>query len=82
MNDEVKTDDESVFAGIKAHPWITGIFIFCVILWTVIAIVFLPEEWAMIRKVAAGLIWGLFCAIIVTATRTVGNTEDLQDKDG
>ena len=81
MNEEVETDDSSIVAGIKAHPWITGIFVFCVILWTVIAIVFLTEAWSMTRRIAAGLIWGLFCAIIVTATRTVGNTEDLQDRN-
>ncbi|QXD23671.1 hypothetical protein F7C95_17375 [Opitutia bacterium ISCC 51] len=61
--------------GLKAHPWITGIFIFCVFLWTGLAFIFLPEDWSNIRKIAAGIIWGLFCAGIVTATRTVGNSD-------
>jgi len=61
--------------GIRAHPWITAIFAFCVILWIGIALVFLPAGWSELRKVAAGVIWGLFCATIITATRTVGNTD-------
>ncbi len=61
--------------GVKAHPWITGIFVFCVFLWVALAIIFLPEDWSTIRKIGAGVIWGLFCAGIVTATRTVGNSD-------
>ncbi|MCB1123870.1 MAG: hypothetical protein KJT03_20110 [Verrucomicrobiae bacterium] len=58
----------------KAHPWLTGIFVACVILWTGIAMVYF-QEWSLLRKIAAGICWGTFCAIIVTATRTVNAGE-------
>ncbi|MDA0347122.1 MAG: hypothetical protein O3C43_02360 [Verrucomicrobia bacterium] len=61
--------------GIRTHPWISAIFMFCVVLWISIALIFLPEGWSELRKIAAGVIWGLFCATIVTATRTVGNSD-------
>lgn len=59
-----------ILGSLKAHPWLTGIFLSCVILWTGIAVAFF-EEWSWIRKLSAGVVWGIFCAIIVTATRTV-----------
>ena len=75
MAEEHEETNASWLDGIKAHPWITGIFIFCVFLWTALAFIFLPEDWSNVRKVSAGIIWGLFCAGIVTATRTVGNSD-------
>jgi hypothetical protein len=80
MNENSDTSKLTLLAGIKAHPWITGIFVFCVILWTGLALTFLPEEWNLLRKIGAGIIWGLFCGIIVTATRTVGNETDQTGK--
>ena len=76
MNENSEPSNSTLLSGIKAHPWITGIFVFCVLLLTAIALTFLPEEWSTIRKVGAGVIWGLFCGIIVTATKTVGNETD------
>ena len=75
MNKNEEESKHTWMDGIKAHPWITGIFVFCVFLWIGLALVFLPEDWSIIRKISAGIIWGLFCAGIVTATRTVGNSD-------
>ena len=75
MNDEQEDSKSTWLDGIKAHPWITAIFIFCVFIWIGIALVFLPDDWSQLRKVSAGVIWGLFCAGIVTATRTVGTSD-------
>jgi hypothetical protein len=72
MSEKTEQTKTSYLDGIKAHPWITGIFVFCVFLWIGIAFTFLPGDWGMFRKVAAGIIWGSFCAAIVTATKTVG----------
>jgi len=74
MTDNEEDPHTSWLDAIKAHPWITGIFIFCVFLWVGLAFIFLPEDWSNVRKIAAGVIWGLFCAGIVTATRTVGDS--------
>ena len=75
MTDKQEETKSTWLDGIKAHPWITGIFIFCVFLWIGLALIFLPDDWALLRKISAGTIWGLFCAVIVTATRTVGNSD-------
>ena len=75
MEEEIEDTQSGWFDGIKAHPWITGIFIFCVFVWIALALIFLPDDWSQIRKLAAGVIWGLFSALIITATRTVGNQD-------
>jgi hypothetical protein len=75
MTEELEEAKSSWIDGIKAHPWITGIFACCVVLWIALALMFLPDDWNQIRKISAGVIWGLFCALIITATRTVGNSD-------
>ncbi|MCZ6675089.1 MAG: hypothetical protein O7C75_19320 [Verrucomicrobia bacterium] len=56
MPEKLEKEPPYVLRAVKAHPWITGIFVFCVILSIGLSLWFLPGDWSTTRKVAAGVI--------------------------
>ena len=69
-------DDEAhpsgLLATLKAHPIITATIVGATLLGVVIGVLFLPEGWALARKIAGGAIGGAGCGLIVTAQRIIG----------
>ena len=54
------------------YPIITGTIVACTIVGAAVGVLFLPEQWALARKVAGGALGGAGCGLIVTAPRILG----------
>jgi hypothetical protein len=63
---------EGLIATLSAHPVITGVIVGCTLLGIALGWVWLPEDWALARKIAGGAVAGAGCGLIVTAPRIVG----------
>ncbi|MCP4868626.1 MAG: hypothetical protein GY898_07900 [Proteobacteria bacterium] len=59
-------------ATMKAHPVITGFTLACCVVGVAASLVYLPSEWSTARKVAAGLLSGAGCSLLIVAPRVVG----------
>lgn len=56
---------------VREHPLLVGATVVCGVAGAVLGAMYLPAEWSALRRVAAGLVSGLGCALIVTTTRMV-----------
>ena len=56
----------------RAHPVITGIMIGCALIGAVSGILLLPEEWMLVRRIAAGTVAGGGIGLTITATKMIG----------
>jgi hypothetical protein len=54
---------------VRRHPWITAIFVVGTALGTLLGALFLPEEWALARRLAGGAVAGAGVGVFVTVTR-------------
>jgi hypothetical protein len=54
------------------HPWITALFAVCAVAGAVAGAVYLPEDWSLARRLAAGALAGTGSALLVTASRLIG----------
>jgi hypothetical protein len=72
----------SMIETMKAHPVITGLCIVCTICGAVVAPWFTPDDWSLVRKLVAGAMAGLSCAMIILATRMTGAFADDIEDDG
>jgi hypothetical protein len=54
------------------HPWITALFAVCALAGAVAGALYLPEDWPLARRLAAGAVAGAGSALLVTATRLIG----------
>ena len=62
----------SLIGVLRDYPLITATIVVCTLIGVVLGLVFLPEEWTVLRKVAGGALGGAGCGLIVTAPRIVG----------
>jgi len=58
--------------AIRVHPYISAILLGCVALGVAMAILLLPEDWALARRIAAGSVGGAGVGLIITASRMIG----------
>ena len=65
--------DASWLATVSAQPWLVALWIVFISCAIVAAITLLPEDWALTRRVLAGLIGGIGCALILSVNRIIGN---------
>lgn len=56
----------------REHPVIAAVIVACTALGGVLGVLFLPSEWALWRRFAAGLVSGGGVGLIVTAQRILG----------
>jgi hypothetical protein len=54
---------------LRRHPVITATFAVCIAAGVAAAVVWLPEDWALVRRLAAGAVAGAGTALFITATR-------------
>ena len=57
---------------VASHPVIAGLFAVCTLSGAVAGAVYLPDEWSLARRLAAGAVAGAGSALIVSATRLIG----------
>jgi hypothetical protein len=57
---------------LRSYPIITATIVGCTLAGIAAGLVFLPEDWALLRKIAGGAVGGAGCGLIVTAPRIVG----------
>jgi len=57
---------------LREHPVITGFTLLCCGLGLAGAFLWLPSEWSVARRVAAGLLSGAGCSLLVVAPRVLG----------
>lgn len=57
---------------VRAHPIITAFTVACIGLGIAAAVVYLPAEWSLARRVAAGVLSGAGCSLLIVAPRVVG----------
>jgi hypothetical protein len=57
---------------LRSYPIITTTIVGCALAGIAAGLVFLPEDWALLRKIAGGAVGGAGCGLIVTAPRIVG----------
>jgi hypothetical protein len=54
---------------LREHPVIAAIFVICTVAGAGAGVVYLPEDWALLRRLAAGAISGAGVALFSTVTR-------------
>jgi len=62
----------SALATMRAHPIITGTMLGCALIGAIAGFVFLPEEWLILRRIAAGAFAGTGIGLTLTATKMIG----------
>jgi len=62
----------SLIGEIRAHPWIAGLYVALSLVGVGLALWLLPEDWALGRRIAAGVFSGAGCAWMMTVTRHIG----------
>jgi hypothetical protein len=62
----------SVRGFVATHPWITALFAACALAGAVAGVLYLPEDWSLARRLAAGALAGTGSALLVTAPRLIG----------
>jgi hypothetical protein len=58
--------------SIRRHPWIVTLLVACTVTGTVLGAIYLPAEWSMLRRLAAGAFSGAGVGLLCTATRMLG----------
>ena len=61
-----------ITSAVRAHPFISGFMVACIVVGAAAGSLFLPPEWHPVRRLAAGIISGAGCGLIIVATRIVG----------
>ena len=56
---------------VREHPLLAASWVLCGVAGATLGFMYLPTEWSILRRVAAGLVSGAGCALIVTTTRLV-----------
>lgn len=59
-------------AVMRDHPVITGVMLVCILLGPVFTMWLLPDDWALWRKLAGGLVAGAGVGLMIVAPRMVG----------
>jgi hypothetical protein len=54
---------------VRSHPVIVAIFAVCTLAGAALGLAFSPDEWALVRRAAAGGVSGAGIALLITATR-------------
>ncbi len=57
----------------RAHPVITGLMLSCILSGALIGGIWLPEEWLIVRRVAAGAFMGAWVGLLIAAPRMLGS---------
>ena len=60
------------WASVRRHPVVSGVMLGCILAGTVSGPLYLPEEWSLIRQLAAGAVAGAGTGLLVTATKMLG----------
>ena len=63
---------KTVLDTLRAHPVITGVIVVCVVGGAIAGEMYLPMEWHAARRIAAGVVSGAGCGLMIVATRVVG----------
>jgi len=58
--------------SVRRHPVITGLMLACTLAGAIAGALYLPEEWAMARRLAAGAVAGAGVALLCTAPKMLG----------
>ena len=61
-----------MFQTLRAHPIITSVIVGSALVGVGCGLVWLPEDWELMRKIAGGAVAGAGCGLIVTAPRIIG----------
>ena len=56
-------------ALVRRHPVLSALLLLCSVLGAVLGATFLPQEWALARRIAAGAVSGAGCWLLVTFAR-------------
>jgi hypothetical protein len=73
MQDRTGEQPETSARGfIASHPVIAALFVACTLAGAVAGAVYLPGEWSLARRLAAGAFAGAGSALVVSATRLIG----------
>ena len=67
-----RTPRLGLIGTLRAHPIILSAILGCTLLGVVIGLIWLPEDWAVVRKIAGGAVAGAGCGLLVTAPRIIG----------
>lgn len=57
---------------LRAHPIITSLIVGCTLLGVSMGLLFLPDDWTSLRKIAGGVVAGAGFGLIITAPRISG----------
>jgi hypothetical protein len=57
---------------VESHPVIAALIAACTLAGAVAGAVYLPDDWSLARRIAAGAVAGAGSALLVTATRLIG----------
>lgn len=60
---------QSIAGLFREHPIISGVFVGLTVGGVMAGVVYLPAEWHLARRVAAGALSGAGCALLITAHR-------------
>jgi hypothetical protein len=60
---------------VRAHPILSAIFATCALLGAVLGVLYLPPEWSLARRLAAGVFSGVGIGLFCTVTRIFGKGE-------
>jgi hypothetical protein len=58
--------------SLRRHPVITGLLLSCAVAGAVLGALYLPAEWTLLRRIAAGAFSGAGVGLLCTATRMLG----------
>jgi hypothetical protein len=64
------TDDARGF--LASHPVIATLIAVCALAGAAVGAAYLPDDWSLARRIAAGAVAGAGSALLVTATRLIG----------
>ena len=57
---------------VASHPVIAALIAACALAGAAAGAVYLPDDWSLARRIAAGAVAGAGSALLVTATRLIG----------
>lgn len=58
--------------ALARHPVLTATLVLCTLAGMVAATVYLPTDWSLARRIAAGAMGGAGTALLITATKLIG----------
>ena len=66
---------------LRAHPIATGIMVAATLVGAALGPMLGPDDWSVVRKLAAGAVGGLGVGFIVVFTHIIGAYDDFKDSD-